>query len=142
MTEQEWLDKYYPIPAARFADHDIRDPNVIVAAAGHARRKWEGAEPEVLQQLPGCEDIMRIRDMPWKAIAGLFGSSGCALCQLFDGDCALCPLPRVENEFYGKDGRHDGCSIRPDYAYGKANWGKPGDLIQILTKIEEGDTKR
>jgi len=142
MTIQEWLAKYYPTPAGEFAGQDRRDPDVISKAAGHARRKWEGAEPEVLQQLPGNEGTTCVVEVQGQGIYYLFGASGCALCQLFDEECWQCPLPRVESEFYGKVGRHDGCSSRTTYAYGKARWGKPGDLIQILKKIEEGDTEK
>lgn len=122
MTKDEWMEKYYPVPADKATGSDIE-------ATAHSLRKWEGflADPDA--------DYVSI------------GHRTCALCRRYDDgsarelispECDKCPLVRSGHGICALDdgNAYDEC-LKDDFTF------NPIPMIEALRdtldKLKKGE---
>lgn len=112
MSEQTWMDEFYPTPAVGSAGSDKE-------AALHSLQKWMGALPHNLER------------HGLKAPPIDFSSETCSLCARHlssRGSCAECPLLKVESI----DGTRGCWSGSAFHRY--SDTGDPSEMIGLLSK--------
>ena len=125
LTSDDWLKRYYPIPADQVAKED---------AIAHSLRKWEGLKPSVLKRYGlevggknvyrkgGCEHVLVVSD------------GTCALCVHYPSrarwyescNSKTCPLAKMLG--WGCD-----ANKAPFVAFGSS--GNPWPMINALRKL-------
>lgn len=115
---EEWLDKYYPVPAS-----EVEIKGTELDCAKHCLRKWEGLRPCVLSQHGLVSNSVYVRTCDTRVTTINIDAYTCALCLLHDHNCSECVLERQ----FGS-----GCNPTSS-AYGLfRETGNPEPMIKLL----------
>lgn len=103
MSVESWKQVYYPVPGNTFEGLEI-NLETVKKALEHSLLKWQGLTENVKSQHE--VKVSWILLVPKESEPSFplqkpleLSSDSCALCALFDVECALCPLKNCNEEY-------------------------------------------
>lgn len=123
MSDQSWLDEFYPVPVKDLDTSSMSNKSLIL----HSIKKWEGALPENLSR----------HDLTRPPI--YFDAETCALCKchyINTHNCPSCPLSKIRNGLTCDQRNPDG-SGTPPYLY----WYRGKDPKPMLSLLHQALAK-